>query len=43
MEFSNRESQRVKVIENAVAGRVTEKQASQLLDLSERRIKRLKT
>ena len=42
MELSNRELQRIKVIENAVAGRVTVKQASQLLNLSERQIKRLK-
>ena len=35
MALSNRELQRVKVIENAVAGRVTVKQSSQRLDLSE--------
>jgi transposase len=42
MELSIRELQRIKVIENAVAGRITVQQASQLLNLSERQIKRLK-
>ena len=42
MELSQKELQRVKVIENAVEGRLTVGQASELLGLSERQVKRLK-
>jgi hypothetical protein len=42
MELSQRELQRVKVIENAVQGRITVREASGLLALSRRQIKRLK-
>jgi hypothetical protein len=42
MELSQRELQRVKVIENAVQGRITVQEASGLLGLSTRQIKRLK-
>ena len=40
--MSQRELQRVKVIENAVAGRFTVAEAARLLSLSERQVKRLK-
>lgn len=40
--MSQREFQRVKVIENAVAGRVTVEEASSLLQLSQRQVYRLK-
>ena len=40
--MSQRELQRVKVIENAVSGRITVQEASGLLGLSTRQIKRLK-
>lgn len=40
--MSQRELQRVKVIENAVAGHVTVGEAARLLSLSERQVKRLK-
>lgn len=43
MELSQRELQRVKVIENAVQGRITVAEASELLQLSPRQVKRLKT
>lgn len=42
MELSQRELQRVKVIENAVQGRITVEEASALLQLSTRQVKRLK-
>jgi hypothetical protein len=42
MELSQRELQRVKVIENAVQGRITVAEASGLLQLSGRQVKRLK-
>lgn len=42
MELSQRELQRVKVIENAVQGRITVGEASALLQLSPRQVKRLK-
>jgi len=42
MELSQKELQRVKVIENAVAGRLTVRQAGELLGLSQRQVKRLK-
>jgi len=42
MELSQRELQRVKVIENAVQGRITVAEASGLLELSVRQVKRLK-
>jgi transposase len=42
MELSQRELQRVKVIENAVQGRITVREASELLKLSPRQVKRLK-
>jgi transposase len=42
MELSQREMQRVKVVENAVQGRVTVAEASGLLQLSRRQVKRLK-
>jgi len=42
MELSQRELQRVKVIENAVQGRITVAEASRLLQLSTRQMKRLK-
>jgi len=42
MELSQRELQRVKVIENAVQGRITVQEASGLLQLSLRQVKRLK-
>ena len=42
MELSQRELQRVKVIENAVQGRITVGEASSLLQLSTRQVKRLK-
>ena len=40
--MSQRELQRVKVIENAVAGHITVPEAAKLLSLSERQVKRLK-
>ena len=40
--MSQRELQRVKVIENAVAGHITVTEAAELLDLSARQVKRLK-
>jgi len=40
--LSQKELQRIKVIENAVQGRVTVGQAAELLHLSERQVKRLK-
>ena len=40
--MSQRELQRVKVIENAVAGHITVAEAASLLSLSERQVKRLK-
>lgn len=40
--MSQRELQRVKVIENAVAGHITVAEAARLLSLSERQVKRLK-
>jgi transposase len=42
MEMSQKELQRVKVIENAVEGRITIAKASELLGLSPRQVKRLK-
>jgi len=42
MELSQNELQRVKVIENAVQGRITVQEASGLLQLSRRQVKRLK-
>ena len=42
MELSQRELQRVKVIENAVQGRITVAEGSGLLQLSARQVKRLK-
>jgi len=42
MELSQKELQRVKVIENAVEGRITVGKAAELLSLSERQVKRLK-
>ena len=42
VQLSQNELQRVKVIENAVAGRITVAEAGQLLNLSSRHIKRLK-
>jgi transposase len=42
MELSQKELQRVKVIENAVEGRLTVRQAGELLGLSARQVKRLK-
>jgi transposase len=42
MELSQRELQRVKVIENAVLGRITVAEASALLQLGSRQVKRLK-
>jgi predicted HTH domain antitoxin len=42
MELSQKELQRVKVIENAVEGRLTVGEAGELLGLSERQVKRLK-
>ena len=42
MELSQRELQTVKVIENAVQGRITVAEASSLLQLSPRQVKRLK-
>jgi hypothetical protein len=42
MELSQRELQRVKVIENAVQGRITVAEASGLLQLSARQMKRRK-
>lgn len=42
MELSQREIQRIKVIENAVQGRLTVKEAAELLQISERQVKRLK-
>jgi hypothetical protein len=41
MELSQRELQKVKVIENAVQGRITVSEASGLLQLSGRQVKRL--
>lgn len=43
MELSQKELQRVKVIENAVLGRVTVEEASRLLSLSQRQVQRLKS
>ena len=40
--MSQKELQRVKVIENAVAGHITVAEAAKLLTLSERQVKRLK-
>lgn len=40
--MSQREWQRIKVIENAVEGRVTVQEAAELLQISERQVKRLK-
>src|ERR1700694_2882942 len=42
MELSQQELQRMKVIENAVQGRITVAEASTLLQLSGRQVKRLK-
>lgn len=42
MELSQRELQKVKVIENAVQGRITVQEASGLLQLSRRQVQRLK-
>jgi transposase len=42
IELSQRELQRVKVIENAVAGHITVAEAARLLSLSTRQVKRLK-
>jgi hypothetical protein len=42
IELSQRELQRVKVIENAVAGHITVAEAAKLLSLSARQVKRLK-
>ena len=42
MTLSQEELQRIKVIENTVAGRITVKEAAEYLQLSERQIKRLK-
>jgi transposase len=42
MELSQKEVQRIKVIENAVEGRITVRKAAELLNLSERQVKRLK-
>lgn len=42
IELSQRELQRIKVIENAVMGRITVAEAARLLSLSERQVKRLK-
>ncbi len=41
--MSQRELQRIKVIENAAAGRITIREATECLSLSERQVKRLKT
>ena len=43
IELSQNELQRVKVIENAVEGRITVGEASELLQLSSRQVKRLKS
>ena len=40
--MSQKEFQRVKVIENAVGGRLSVREASRLLQLSERQVQRLK-
>ena len=40
--MSQEELQRIKVIENTVAGRITVREAAEYLNLSERQIKRLK-
>src|SRR5437660_10875137 len=40
--MSQKEFQRVKVIENAAAGRLSVREASRLLQLSERQVQRLK-
>lgn len=40
--MSQKELQRIQVIENAVAGRLTVREAAELLQLSERQVKRLK-
>jgi hypothetical protein len=40
IELSQKELQRVKVIENAVAGHITVAEAAKLLSLSERQVKR---
>jgi transposase len=40
--LSQRELQRIKVIENAVQGRLTVREAAELLQISERQVKRLK-
>ena len=42
MELSQKELQRIKVIENAVPGRITVSKAAELLSLSERQVKRWK-
>jgi hypothetical protein len=42
MELSQKELQRIKVIENAVEGRITVSQAGELLKLSKRQVIRLK-
>lgn len=41
-EFTDHERRRVQVIEDAVAGRITVREASRLLQLSPRQVKRLK-
>jgi hypothetical protein len=43
MELSQKELRRIKVIENAVEGRITVGKAAELLNLSERQVKRLKS
>ena len=40
--MSQEELQRIKVIENTVAGRISLKEAAEYLNLSERQVKRLK-
>ena len=40
--MSQQELQRIKVVENAVEGRITVRKAAELLDLSERQVKRVK-
>ena len=42
MTLSQKELQRIKVVENVVAGRMTIAQGAELLQLSERQVKRLK-
>jgi len=43
IELSQRELQRVKVIENAVAGHITVAEAAALLKISERQVQRLRS